>query len=249
MNSERKNILLIDDDETLCSVLTTRLHAESYSVDVANDGPEGVTKSRCGFYDLIVLDVMLPGCSGWDVCREIRQMGVATPILFLTARRQTADKLTGLRLGCDYVTKPFCAAELVARIELHLRRAPAPKFTGIHQLGSFEIDIARAKVTRHGEPVHLSRREYQLLRYLIERSEINVSRAELLRAVWGYRTTATRTLDVHISTLREKLEVNPKHPELILTVGGFGYKIVGSKSGQGVKVGIALNNCEALSSQ
>lgn len=236
MNHEIKSILLIDDDVPLCSVLTTRLRGEAYCVDVANDGVEGVTKSRRGMYDLIILDVMLPGCSGWDVCREIRQIGVTTPILFLTARRQATDKVTGLRLGCDYVTKPFCSAELVARIDLHLRSAPSHRFPGIHQFGPFEIDIPRSKVTRDGEPVHLSRREYQLLRYLIERSDINVSRAELLRAVWGYRTTATRTVDVHISTLREKLEINPKHPQLILTVGGLGYRVVGSKNGQGVKV-------------
>jgi DNA-binding response OmpR family regulator len=175
---------------------------------------------------------MLPERSGWDVCRDLRQDGVATPILILTSRRHAADKVTGLRLGADdYVTKPFCAAELMARIEAQLRRAPVRKPRGVHQFGPFEIDLARAQITRNGEPVHLARREFQLLRYLVERSDTNVSRAELLQAVWGYATTTTRTLDVHISSLREKLESNPRHPELILTVGGLGYKVVVSRNG------------------
>jgi DNA-binding response OmpR family regulator len=237
MSQDRKSILIVDDDEALCSVLTVRLRAEGYDVDVACDGTEGCIKSRRQTHDLIILDLMLPDLSGWDVCRELRQEGITTPILFLTARRQSADKVTGLRLGADdYVTKPFCAAELMARIEAQLRRAPVRKPRGVHQFGPFEIDLGRAEVTRDGKPVHLARREFQLLRYLIERSDTNVSRAELLKAVWGYASTATRTLDVHISSLREKLESNPRHPELILTVGGLGYRVVGSKNGHGLKL-------------
>jgi DNA-binding response OmpR family regulator len=236
VSQERRNILIVDDDESLCSILTDRLRAEGYDVDVAGDGIQGVIKSRRRTYDLIILDQMLPERSGWDVCRDIRQDGITTPIMFLTALRHAADKVTGLRLGADdYVTKPFCTAELMARIETQLRRAPARKPRGIHQFGPFEVDLGRAQVTRDGEPVHLARREFQLLRYLIERSDSNVSRAELLQAVWGYATTTTRTLDVHISSLREKLESNPRHPELILTVGGLGYKAVGHRNGKGLK--------------
>jgi two-component system alkaline phosphatase synthesis response regulator PhoP len=134
----------------------------------------------------------------------------------------------------DYVTKPFCAAELMARIDAQLRRAPARKPRGVQKFGPFEVDLGRALVTRDGNPVHLARREFQLLRYLLERSDTNVSRAELLQAVWGYATTTTRTLDVHISSLREKLESNPRHPQLILTVGGHGYKVVGSSNSDGL---------------
>lgn len=231
MSCERKCILIIDDNESLCSILTVRLRAEGYDVDVANDGTQGIIQSRRQAHDLILLDLTLPGRSGWDVCRDLRQDGITTPIVLLTARRHSADKVTGLRLGADdYITKPFCTAELMARIEALLRRAPVRKPEGVHQFGPFEIDLRRAKVTRNGEPVHLARREFQLLRYLIERSDTDVSRVELLKAVWGYATTTTRTLDVHIFSLREKLETNPRHPELILTVGGLGYKVVGAKT-------------------
>ena len=237
MTDEPKCILLIDDDEPLCSTLSIRLNAEGYRVDVANDGVQGVAKARHESHDLILLDVMLPERSGWDVCRDIRQIGITAPILFLTARRQEDEKITGLKLGADdYITKPFSTGELMARIEVQLRRAPIRKAHGIHRFGPFEIDTSRSEVTRDGKPVHLARREYQLLRYLIERPNTNISRAELLQAVWGYVTTTTRTVDMHISTLREKLESNPKHPELILTVEGLGYRVAGSTNGQRLKL-------------
>jgi DNA-binding response OmpR family regulator len=236
VSQERKSILIIDDDESLCLLLTDRLRAEGYNVDAAGDGIEGIVKSRRQTYDLIILDQMLPGRNGWDVCRDLRQDGIKTPIVFLTARRETADKITGLQLGADdYVTKPFCAEELMARIEVQLRRAPARKHHGVHQFGPFQVDLASAQVTRDGRVVHLARREFQLLRYLLERSGTNVSRAELLQAVWGYATTNTRTLDVHICNLREKLESNPRHPELILTVGGLGYKVAGGRNGKALE--------------
>jgi DNA-binding response OmpR family regulator len=233
MSDERKRILIIDDDEALCSTLTIRLQGEGYIVDVARSGVEGLVKAIHQTYGLIILDVMLPEHNGWDVCRDIRQSGIRTPILFLTARRDTADKVSGFRLGAnDYVTKPFKADELIARIEVQLRRGPVRLGHGMLEFGPFEVDLARAQVTRDGRPVYLAPREFQLLRYLIERSDTNVSRAELLRAIWGYASTKTntRTLDMHISNLREKLEFNPKHPEVILTVGGIGYRMVGSRN-------------------
>lgn len=231
MNSDHKCILIVDDDGALCSALTVRLQSEGYNVDTAGDGNEGVGKATSRIYDLIILDLMLPERNGWDVFRDIRHAGISTPILFLTGRRQSVDKVTGLRLGADdYITKPFNSAELMARVEVQLRRQhPARRPQGVHQFGPFEVDIERALVTRDGKPVHLARREFQLLRYLIERADNSISRAELLQAVWGYATTATRTIDVHIANLREKLESNPKHPALILTVGGIGYKAVSSK--------------------
>jgi two-component system alkaline phosphatase synthesis response regulator PhoP len=180
---------------------------------------------------LIILDVMLPDRSGFDVCRDIRQAGLATPILFLSARHQTTDKVIGLRLGGDdYVTKPFKAAELVARIEVLLRRVPIRAGHGVHQFGGIQVDIRRSEVTREGNPVYLSAREFQLLRYLIERAGGTVPRVEILRSVWGYDSnTLTRTVDMHIASLRNKLEADPKHPEFILTVAGVGYKFVGSR--------------------
>jgi two-component system, OmpR family, alkaline phosphatase synthesis response regulator PhoP len=226
-----ENILLIEDEQALRSTLSVRLRGEGYVVDTAQDGVEGFEKATTQPFDLIILDVMLPYRSGLDVCRDIRQAGLATPILFLTARHQTADKVIGLKLGADdYVTKPFKAAELVARIEVLLRRVPIRSGQGVHQFGTIRVDLRRTEVTRDNKPVYLSAREFQLLRYFIERAGNTVPRVELLRTVWGYDSgTLTRTVDMHVASLREKLEVNPKHPELIITVAGVGYRFVGSR--------------------
>lgn len=228
----RENILLIEDEQALQATLSVRLRGEGYVVDTASDGVGGFEKATSLPFDLIILDVMLPDRSGFDVCRDIRQAGLATPILFLTARHQTTDKVIGLKLGADdYVTKPFKAAELVARIEALLRRVPIRSGQGVHQFGSLHINIRRSEVTRAGKPIYLSAREFQLLRYMIERSGCTIPRGELLRSVWGYdESTLTRTVDMHVASLREKLEENPKHPELIVTVAGVGYKFLGSKT-------------------
>jgi two-component system alkaline phosphatase synthesis response regulator PhoP len=228
----KESILLIEDEQALTSTLSVRLRGEGYVVDTASDGVGGFEKATSQPFDLIILDVMLPDRSGFDVCRDIRQAGLATPILFLTARHQTTDKVIGLKLGADdYVTKPFKAAELIARIEALLRRVPIRSGQGVHQFGSLQVDIRRSEVTRNGAPVYLSAREFQLLRYMIERAGCTIPRAELLRSVWGYdESTLTRTVDMHIASLREKLEENPKHPELIVTVAGVGYKFLGSRS-------------------
>ena len=228
----KESILLIEDEQALQSTLSVRLRGEGYVVDTANDGTEGFEKATTQPFDLIILDVMLPDRSGFDVCRDIRVAGLATPILFLTARHQTTDKVIGLKLGADdYVTKPFKAAELVARIEVLLRRVPIRSGHGVHQFGPIQVDVRRSEVTRLGKPVYLSAREFQLLRYLIERSGATITRAELLRSVWGYdESTLTRTVDMHIATLRDKLEENPRHPEMIVTVAGVGYKFLGSRN-------------------
>ena len=166
----------------------------------------------------------------WDVCREIRQAGLATPILFLTARTHTIDKIAGLKVGADdYVTKPFEAAELMARIQALLRRTPAQNGQDVHQFGSILVDLQRGEVTRDGRSVHLATREFELLRYLIERTGTPVSREELLAAVWG-PTSMSRVVRTHIARLREKLEADPKCPELIVTVEGMGYKFAGSRN-------------------
>jgi two-component system, OmpR family, alkaline phosphatase synthesis response regulator PhoP len=228
----RESILIIEDEEALRSTLSVRLRGEGYIVETAADGLDGFEKATTQPYDLIILDVLLPDRIGWDVCRDIRQSGMATPILFLTAKTQTIDKVTGLRLGADdYVTKPFKAAELVARIEALLRRVPTRSSRGVYRFGSLLVDLHRGQVTKDDCPVYLSGREFQLLRYLIQRAGISVSREELLRDIWGYSaSTYTRTIDVHISSLRDKLEEHPRHPELIITVAGVGYKFMGSKA-------------------
>jgi len=227
----KESILLIEDEQALQSALSVRLRGEGYLVDTAGDGVEGLEKAMTLPFDLIILDVMLPYRSGLDVCRDIRQAGLATPILMLSARHQTTDKVVGLKLGADdYVSKPFKAAELIARIEALLRRVPVRSGQGVFQFGSIRVDVRRAEVTRDDKPVYLSAREFQLLRYFIERTGITIPRVELLRVVWGYEAnTLTRTVDMHVASLREKLETNPRHPELIVTVAGVGYKFLGSR--------------------
>jgi two-component system, OmpR family, alkaline phosphatase synthesis response regulator PhoP len=174
------------------------------------------------------LDVALPLRDGFDICRDLRQAGIGTPILILTARTQTVDKVVGLKLGADdYVTKPFASMELLARIEALLRRVPIRTGHGVLDIGSLRLDMRRMEVTREGNPVYLTVREFQLLRYLMERPGSAVPRAELLRSVWGYDTGSfTRTVDVHIASLRKKLEKQPASPELIVTVSNVGYKFV-----------------------
>jgi two-component system alkaline phosphatase synthesis response regulator PhoP len=224
-----ESILLVEDEQVLRTTLSDRLRGEGYVVETAVDGPEGFEKAANLPFDLIILDLMLPRRSGLDVCRDIRHAGMATPILILTARSETVDKVVGLRIGADdYVTKPFEAAELVARIEVLLRRVPIHAGQGVHGFGSIRVDVRRGDVTRDGKPVYLTAREFQLLRYFMEHLGSTVSRKELLRSVWGYNAeTFTRTVDTHVGSLRQKLEENPKRPEFIITVSGVGYKFVG----------------------
>lgn len=228
-----ESILLVEDEEGLRMTLSDRLRSEGYVVDFAADGKEGFEKATRSPYDLIILDVMLPYRNGFDICRDIRREGLATPILLLTARDQTVEKVLGLKLGADdYVTKPFDTLELMARIEALLRRGGAAS-QNIYQFGPIRIDVRGTKVTRDGIPVYLSAREFQLLRYFAEHVGETLSRDELLREVWGYdAATFTRTVDVHVASLRQKLEKDPKHPEFITTVAGLGYKFQGSKERQ-----------------
>jgi two-component system alkaline phosphatase synthesis response regulator PhoP len=221
-----ESILLVEDEEALRMTLSDRLRSEGYVVDFAADGEEGLGKATGLPFDLIILDVMLPHRSGFDVCRDIRSAGLATPILLLTARDQTVDKVLGLKLGADdYVTKPFDTLELMARVEALLRRAPGRSAQTVLQLGPIRMDVRGTEVMRDGKPVALSAREFQLLRHFMEHPGATLSRNELLHEVWGYEDgTFTRTVDVHIASLRQKLEKDPKRPELILTVPGMGYK-------------------------
>jgi two-component system alkaline phosphatase synthesis response regulator PhoP len=224
-----ESILLIEDEQAIRTTLSDRLRQEGYVVDTASDGNEGFGKAFDEPFDLIILDLMLPYRNGFDICRDLRTAGMATPILILTVRNETVDKVVGLKLGADdYVTKPFEAAELLARVEVLLRRVPNHFGHGVHEFGPISVDIRQGKVTRDGKPVYLTSREFQLLRYLIERSGATVPRDELLRVVWGYNTEMfTRTVDAHVFSLRKKLEGNPKLPKFILTVPGVGYKFAG----------------------
>ena len=219
-----ENILLVEDEEALRMTLIDRLHSEGFVVDYAADGAEGFQKATHLPFDLIILDVMLPRKSGLDVCRDIRQAG----FLMLTARGQTIDKVLGLKIGADdYVTKPFDMMELMARIEALLRRAPSrpPSQEDVHQFGTIRVDLRGTQVFKDGKVVTLSAREFQLLRYFIEHRGATLSRDEILKEVWGYSAeTFTRTVDVHVASLRQKLEDDPKQPAIILTVTRLGYK-------------------------
>jgi two-component system, OmpR family, alkaline phosphatase synthesis response regulator PhoP len=225
-------ILVVEDEAGLVIALRDRLRKEGYVVSVAKNGVAGFERATNEKFDLIILDLVLPGKDGLAVCQKLRQMGFDTPILMLTARRQTMDKVAGLRTGADdYVTKPFQMAELLARLESLLRRsAQATTVMGHHyQFGSVHIDTRRVEVSRDGAPVALSAREFQLLRYFLEHRGATLSREELLREVWGYGVApSTRTVDVHVAWLRQKLENDPKNPKWILTVVGLGYKFADS---------------------
>lgn len=227
----QKKILIVEDEPGLRLTLSDRLHAEGYEVETARDGDEGFRLAGEGAFHLILLDVMLPGRSGLDVCRDLRQAGVVTPILMLTARGQTIDKVLGLKLGADdYVTKPFEMAELMARVEALLRRAEVPAGSAAHTFafGPIRVNTRRTEVFKGDERLNLSAKEFQLLRYFAEHPGETVSRETLLHEVWGYESTpTTRTIDVHVAWLRQKLEADPKHPKWIITVHGHGYQFTG----------------------
>jgi two-component system alkaline phosphatase synthesis response regulator PhoP len=222
-----KRILLIEDEPGIVLTLTDRLTGEGYSVESAADGESGLERASRAPFDLLLLDLMLPRMSGFDVCRELRKRGIDTPVIMLTARGQVVDKVVGLKLGADdYVTKPFEMAELLARIEAHLRRVPAnPHPAEGCAFGNVRVDFRKAEAVRDGQAIELSAREFQLLRYFLEHRGATLTREELLNEVWGYNSMpSTRTVDVHVAWLRQKIEPNPRHPQFILTVHGMGYK-------------------------
>lgn len=226
-----KRILLVEDEPGLQLTLSDFLASEGYTVKSAEDGVTGTEIAASENFDILILDVMLPRKNGFDLLRDLRQKNIKTPAIMLTARGQVVDKILGLKLGADdYLTKPFDMGELMARIEAILRRSEnslAP-LSETYSFGDVKIDFRRAEVTRAGEPVEMAAREYHLLRYLIEHREATISRDELLNEVWGYDAMpTTRTVDVHVGLLRQKLEPNPKHPQFILTLHGLGYKFVG----------------------
>jgi two-component system alkaline phosphatase synthesis response regulator PhoP len=227
-----KRILLVEDEPGLRMTLSDRLSAEGYQVDMAADGDQGFLRAADGAHDLVILDVMLPGRSGFDVCRDLRQKGIDVPVLMLTARGQVADRVVGLKLGADdYLTKPFEMAELLARVEARLRRdgaAPVVQTPETYRFGAVHVDFRKAEVDRDGVRLDLSAKEFHLLKYLVEHRGATVTRNELLDSVWGYDAMpSTRTVDVHVAWLRKKLEPQPHLPQYIVTVHGIGYKFVG----------------------
>jgi len=216
-----KRILLIEDEPGLVLTITDGLRAEGFTVTSCEDGPSGLAAALAGENDAIVLDGMFPGMDGLQVLARLRAAGKRMPVLMLTARSQTADKVAGLRGGADdYLTKPFAMAELVARLEVMLRRT-----TQELQFGDVSLDLAAASVKRAERPVTLSAKEYQLLKYLVERPGEVVGREELLANVWGYGASiSTRTVDVHMTWLRQKLETQASEPRFLVTVRGMGYR-------------------------
>ena len=224
-------ILIIEDEPSLVLTLQDRLESEGYEVEAANDGPTGQAKAEEGDFDIVVLDLNLPGKNGLDICRDLRSRGVDTPILMLTARGDVTDRVVGLKLGADdYLPKPFDMLELLARIEALLRRRPVgtkPGPDGKAAFGDVQVDFDAAVVKKNGEELELSALEWRLLRYLVDHPDRVLPRDLLLDEVWGYEATpVTRTVDVHISSLRQKIEDRPSHPRHVVTVHGQGYKFV-----------------------
>jgi two-component system alkaline phosphatase synthesis response regulator PhoP len=227
----RPRLLLAEDEPALVLTLTDRLVSEGYDVEAVPDGAAAVEKARKEPFDLLLLDVALPVKDGFEVCRELRQLELALPILMLTARSQVVDRVVGLKLGADdYLTKPFEMIELLARVQALLRRARAPagNASDTYGFGRLRLDYRRAQLWRDDELVELSALEYKLLRHFIAHRGEVLSRDELLDRVWGYDATPqTRTVDVHVASLRRKIEDHPAKPRHIVTVHGLGYRFTG----------------------
>lgn len=225
MNS---HILLIEDEPGLVITVTDLLAGAGYEVDSAADGESGLAKALARHFDLIILDVMLPKKSGLDVCRDLRQKGADIAILMLTAKTQVIDRVVGLKLGADdYLTKPFDPSELLARVEALLRRVQKENRIPVRtfQFGDVAVDFERGEVRVGVRPVSLAAKELQLLRYLVDNRERVVPREEILQNVWEYNSdVSSRTIDVHVVWLRQKLEKNPQLPEHIRTIRGKGYR-------------------------
>jgi two-component system OmpR family response regulator len=225
-------ILIVEDDQALLDVLKYNLTKEGYSVATATDGIQALEVARGSKLDLILLDIMLPKMSGFDVCRILRKE-TTTPILMLTAKDEEVDKIVGLEIGADdYMTKPFSMRELLARIRAMLRRAemvkPKPVEEAVLRISDLEVDLARHQATLSGTKLELTPKEFDLLVFLARNKGLVLSREQLLERVWGYDYAGgTRTVDVHIRWLREKIEVDPAKPKRLVTIRGVGYKLEG----------------------
>lgn len=228
MPIKTKTVMIVEDEPSLIFTLRDTLESEGYDVVVVEDGTlvmQAVAETKP---DLMILDLMLPGRSGFDICKDLRDKKNTFPIIMLTARDQEIDKVTGLNIGADdYITKPFGVKELLARIQARLRRANSYSITGpmdVITLGPIRIDLSEAIVVRPDGEQDLTTREVELIRYLVARANEPISRDDLLEQVWRYEySTNTRTVDVHISKLRSKIEITPEDPRYLVTLHGVGY--------------------------
>jgi two-component system alkaline phosphatase synthesis response regulator PhoP len=219
----KRRILFVEDEMAFAVGLIDRLEQEGYTVEWAQTGKAGYDLALACAFDLIVLDVMLPGENGFDICRDLRRQGVHAPVMMLTARGEVVDRVLGLKLGADdYVQKNCEPMELMARIEALLRRSGRT----LAEFGDLVINLRNHEVTRAGKTQTLSPVELRLIEYLIERRGTLVTRQELLENVWGIQgDTLSRTVDVHIAGLRKKIEADPRYPRLLITVKGTGYRL------------------------
>ncbi len=225
-----EKILIVEDEPNMRLGLKDNLEFEGYEVDFAVDGEEGLKKIMQNTYSLVLLDIMLPNMSGFDVCRTVRSRNNKTPIILLTAKGEEIDKVLGLELGADdYVTKPFSLRELLARIKAVIRRGEV-KSTGGNKdirIGKIDVNFASYNAFENGTQVQMSHKEFEILSFLWSHKNKTVSRDELLNGVWGYEESpTTRTVDNFILKLRQKIEKDPNHPQIIITVHGIGYKMI-----------------------
>jgi DNA-binding response OmpR family regulator len=224
-------ILIVEDEPNMRLGLKDNLEFEGYRVDLAEDGVSGLSQIFRAGYDLILLDVMMPGMSGLEVCKKAREKGITTPIVLLTAKSEEMDKVLGLELGADdYITKPFGLRELLARIKAILRRGglkASPTSLVYQKIGKLNVNFESYTSNIQGEAVRMSHKEYAILQFLHERKNEIVTRHDLLQNVWGYsETPTTRTVDNFIVKLRQKVEEDPNNPLIILTIHGTGYKLI-----------------------
>ena len=222
-------ILIVDDEPNMRLGLKDNLEFEGYDADFAVDGDTGLQKILENQYDLILLDVMMPKISGFDVCKTIRKKGISTPVILLTAKDQEIDKVLGLELGADdYVTKPFSLRELLARIKAVLRRGENLRMDDSKvQIGRIDINFQNYTALEKENSVQMSHKEFEILNFLWKHRNKTVSRDDLLEKIWGYEESpTTRTVDNFILKLRQKIEKDPNHPQIIITVHGIGYKLI-----------------------
>ena len=223
-----QKILIVEDEPNMRMGLKDNLEFEGYTVETAADGEAGLSMIMTNTFDLVILDVMMPKLSGFDVCKRVREKGIKTPIILLTAKGEEIDKIVGLELGADdYITKPFSLRELLARIKAILRRVESPATqTPVVHIGKLETNFSTYNAYEEGTNVPMSHKEFELLRYLYERRNQTVSRDDILKNVWQQEATTTRTIDNFVVKLRQKIEINPNEPKIIITVHGIGYKLI-----------------------
>ncbi len=224
-----KKIIIIEDEESILMALEDNLKLEGYATSSALDGERGLSKVIENQYDLIILDIMLPRMNGFDVCKCIRQEGISTPILMLTAKSQEIDKVLGLELGADdYVTKPFSPRELLARVKALLRRAKLQDQEKVlYHFGEIEVDFKKYEIKKRGKQIYLTALEFALLHFLIKQNGEVVSRDDILDEIWGSDVfVQPRTVDKHIAELRKKIEDTPSNPKFVVGVRSVGYKFV-----------------------